>query len=565
MSESKPNSESSSSLGRRRNSRQRRRRDRNFVGTEFGQETRMHELDIPLEQVQFIVFDIETTGGNPERNGITEICAIKYRSEERGGRFYSLVNPQIPIPPIVRKMTGISNKTVQDAPLIDTVMPDFLKFAERGILVSHNTIGDLKFIRHYAQTTSKHHFDNYFLCTHLLVDKLFPQAPDKSLNGLGNFFGISSEGLHRADADAELTLQVFECLKNELIKRGITMLSEAVRFQGDYESAVRLGWGISKSSVEKLPDTPGVLQLKDRQGRSTFVSSATSIRREAKRLSQLNQIPRGILRSVVQSQEIGFSATPSHFEALIQEAKAIGEAKLNLDPAVWHQKNILSLNFVRDAKTGGCRISIAPVVEGSIAVFGPIRDRKAGHIFLDELADKLGFESTRKGMTIPSFAVEPMLEFFRGRFPEWSKEKFGGGIIQKIKRAFRRADANLSDLVDKLSSIEPPRKLHALHELHGLVVLFDDKADRVIKMVGGNLHGEALELKKRWNEPFPVDEVRHVVRQLGKIKLPTTGMTPLSVADAVRFNSVLWWIFSGSNRREGVFHSAADLQRMINK
>jgi hypothetical protein len=96
-------------------------------------------------------------------------------------------------------------------------------------------------------------------------------------------------------------------------------------------------------------------------------------------------------------------------------------------------------------------------------------------------------------------------------------------------------------------------------------VLFDDKADRVIKMVGGNLHGEALELKKRWNEPFPVDEVRHVVRQLGKIKLPTTGMTPLSVADAVRFNSVLWWIFSGSNRREGVFHSAADLQRMINK
>jgi DNA polymerase III epsilon subunit family exonuclease len=565
MTETKSHSEASTSPGRRRNSRQRRRRDRNFVGTEFGQETRMHELDIPLEETNFIVFDIETTGGNPERNGITEICAIKYRSEQRGGRFYSLVNPQIPIPPIVRKMTGISNKTVQDAPLIETVMPDFLNFAERGILVSHNTIGDLKFIRHYAKTTSQHHFDNYFLCTHLLVDKLFPQAPDKSLNGLGNFFGITSEGLHRADADAELTLQVFECLKKELIKRGITLLSEAVRFQGDYESAVRLGWGISKASVDRLPDSPGVLQLKDRKGRSTFVSSATSIKREAKRLSQLNQIPRGILRSVVQSQEIGFSATSSHFEALIEESKSIDASKLSLDPAIWHQKNILALNFVHDAKTGGSKITIAPVVEGSIAVFGPVRDRKAGHIFLDELAEKLGFEISRKGMAIPAYAVEPMLAFFRGHFQTWTKEKLGGGIFQRIIRLFRGADANLLALISKLSSVEPPRKLHALHELHGIVVLFDEKADRAFKVIGGSVLGDALELKHRWNEPYPVEEIRPMVRQLSKIKIPAGGMTPLSVADAVRFNSVLWWIFSGSNRREGVFHSAADLQRMISK
>ena len=65
-----------------------------------------------LDQGNYIVFDIETTGGNPDKNGITEIFAIKYSGGEAGDTFYSLVNPRIPIPPIVRRMTGINNKMV---------------------------------------------------------------------------------------------------------------------------------------------------------------------------------------------------------------------------------------------------------------------------------------------------------------------------------------------------------------------------------------------------------------------------------------------------------------------
>src|SRR4051812_544855 len=86
------------------------------------------KFDVLLEEGTFIVFDIETTGGNPTRNGITEICALKYSDGKVQDTFYSLVNPRIPIPPIVQKMTGITNQTVRKAPLIETVFPPFLEF-----------------------------------------------------------------------------------------------------------------------------------------------------------------------------------------------------------------------------------------------------------------------------------------------------------------------------------------------------------------------------------------------------------------------------------------------------
>ncbi|MFN9971741.1 MAG: PolC-type DNA polymerase III, partial [Phycisphaerae bacterium] len=65
-----------------------------------------------LEKGAYIAFDIETTGGNPEKNGITEIFALRYREGVIVDTFYSMVNPGVAIPPIVRRMTGITNKMV---------------------------------------------------------------------------------------------------------------------------------------------------------------------------------------------------------------------------------------------------------------------------------------------------------------------------------------------------------------------------------------------------------------------------------------------------------------------
>jgi len=132
-------------------------------------------LQASLNEGTYIVFDIETTGGNPEKNGITEIFALRYHKGQIIDTFYSMVNPGVSIPPIVRRMTGITNKMVRDAPPIKAIMPEFIRFIADDILVAHNTIGDMKFIRYFAQHECQHEVTNYFMCTHLLVEKVAPK------------------------------------------------------------------------------------------------------------------------------------------------------------------------------------------------------------------------------------------------------------------------------------------------------------------------------------------------------------------------------------------------------
>ena len=242
-------------------------------------------LDLELDQGSYIVFDIETTGGNPEKNGITEIFALRYRVGKIEDTFYAMVNPQIPIPPIVRKMTGITNQMVRDAPTIDAIMPRFVEFVGGDVLVSHNTIGDIKFLRYFSQAACGQPMANYFLCTHLLVEKLVSEAPDKSLKGLSHFFELHHDGdFHRAEGDAYLTLGLFKNLIAKLTMRGIQTLAQAIRFQGDYESGQRLGWGVDQRALAAIPGGPGLLMIKDQEKRTTFVVGTEDMCREAKKL-----------------------------------------------------------------------------------------------------------------------------------------------------------------------------------------------------------------------------------------------------------------------------------------
>ena len=123
---------------------------------------------LSLSEASFIVFDIETTGGNPSANGITEICALRFHKGAVQDTFYTLVNPETPIPGLIRKMTGITPDMVKDAPVIASILPELLAFVGNSILVSHNTQGDLTFLRYFALKHQKVTLENFYLCTHLL-------------------------------------------------------------------------------------------------------------------------------------------------------------------------------------------------------------------------------------------------------------------------------------------------------------------------------------------------------------------------------------------------------------
>ena len=81
---------------------------------------------IPLDEVSFVVVDLETTGGSPVDDAITEIGAVRFEGAERVGTFQTLVDPERPIPPAITHLTGIERSRGRRRPVArdrDAVVP----------------------------------------------------------------------------------------------------------------------------------------------------------------------------------------------------------------------------------------------------------------------------------------------------------------------------------------------------------------------------------------------------------------------------------------------------------
>lgn len=94
----------------------------------------------------FVVFDLETTGFSPIHNRIIEIGAVKVENGAITEKFSTFVNPEVPIPYKIEELTSINDNMVLDAPVIEKILPEFLKFCEDAVLVAHNASFDVSFI-----------------------------------------------------------------------------------------------------------------------------------------------------------------------------------------------------------------------------------------------------------------------------------------------------------------------------------------------------------------------------------------------------------------------------------
>lgn len=156
----------------------------------------------------YVVFDIETTGFSPLYNKIIEIGAVKVSKGEIVDKFSTFVNPEEPIPYRIEQLTSINDGMVIDAPTIDKILPEFLKFCEGAVMVAHNADFDMSFIISEGKKLGIER-DYTIVDTVALARMLLPHISKYKLDNVAKALNVSLENHHRAVDDAGCTAEIF--------------------------------------------------------------------------------------------------------------------------------------------------------------------------------------------------------------------------------------------------------------------------------------------------------------------------------------------------------------------
>ena len=180
----------------------------------------------------FLFLDVETTGFRPETAEIIEIALAVWHNGTVTDRYSSLVNPLIPIPFEVTQLTGITDEMVQSAPTFPQIMRDVRLFIEERTIVGHNVGFDMSFLQYHNVARY-----NPTLDTLTLSSILYPQLGRYDLASLVMSLALPSDALyHRAAADVEHTMRLFDCLWQRVQELPFPILEEIV------EHGLALSW-----------------------------------------------------------------------------------------------------------------------------------------------------------------------------------------------------------------------------------------------------------------------------------------------------------------------------------
>ena len=161
----------------------------------------------------YVVIDTETTGLNPDNGDrITSISGLKIINHQIQDEFFSLINAGVPINPMVKEITGISNQLLKDAPSGMIVFPQFLSFIGGLPVVAHNAEFDKKFLENELRTLDLHDFLKY-TDTLVMARKMFP-GQNCSINALLEKLNLQSQAIEGFySSDVKNTHQIYEVLK----------------------------------------------------------------------------------------------------------------------------------------------------------------------------------------------------------------------------------------------------------------------------------------------------------------------------------------------------------------
>ncbi|MFV8346408.1 exonuclease domain-containing protein [Flavobacterium sp. ZB4P13] len=261
----------------------------------------------------YAILDIETTGGQFNEEGITEIAIYKFDGHEVVDQFISLVNPEIPIQPFVVKLTGINNTMLQSAPKFFEVAKRIIEMTNDCVIVAHNASFDYRILRTEFRRLG-YDFEARTLCTVELSKKLLPEQPSHSLGKLVRALGIPMADRHRASGDALATVKLFKILLEKDLEKEI--VKDFIKLEIEKGIAPKL-----LDIVSGLPAKTGIYYIHNEKGNLIYIGKSRNIKK------RVNQHFTGTSTKCKKIQAevftVTYDETGSELIALLKESEEI--------------------------------------------------------------------------------------------------------------------------------------------------------------------------------------------------------------------------------------------------
>jgi DNA polymerase-3 subunit epsilon len=173
--------------------------------------------DAPIEDVRFVVLDLETTGLNPVTDAIVTIGAVGVRGgdillEDSFSALLKIAENTSAV--TVHGVTRDQSVKGLDEPI---ALERFLDYLKDGVIVGHHIGHDLTAVnagcaRYWAGALLNRSLDTMDLTLHLERNGAFADRPAIrrfTLDALCEMFGVVPHDRHTAAGDAFITAQVF--------------------------------------------------------------------------------------------------------------------------------------------------------------------------------------------------------------------------------------------------------------------------------------------------------------------------------------------------------------------
>lgn len=264
--------------------------------------------------MNFVIVDIETTGGSPKNSKITEIAIYKHDGFKIIDHYETLLDPEMDIPPFITNLTGISNSMVKGAPKFFEVAKKIVEFTEDCVFVAHNVGFDYGIIRHEFRTLG---FDyrRPHLCTVRASRFLLPGHDSYSLGKLTRALGFVIENRHRAGGDALATANLFTLLQ-ETNSTGVQKF-----IQEDINPAL-LHPNLNVDELDNLPNKTGIYKFYDENNILIYIGKSINIKKRVDQHLRNTKTKKGLeMRDLI--SRIEHEITGSEIVALLQESMLI--------------------------------------------------------------------------------------------------------------------------------------------------------------------------------------------------------------------------------------------------